>query len=191
MKTIQNSLWDKQRPKLVLYTRAMYLGQHRGQQEERRHKAFLRCSNHENFKAGFNSQSIRNIAKCRDNDISLRSMWLANRAVTIVLTNRSARTDNYNDDHSRHILQRQWKMSFLAFPLVSKYDNYQRNQGLRMARIISNVLNKLIYHTQRGTLRTSDQNNYSRNKLRNLQKHTYYDQTSFHPFLCFIFTDFP
>ena len=100
MKTIQNSLWDKQRPKLVLYTRAMYLGQHRGQQEERRHKAFLRCSNHENFKAGFNSQSIRNIAKCRDNDISLRSMWLANRAVTIVLTNRSARTDNYNDDHS-------------------------------------------------------------------------------------------
>lgn len=63
-------------------------------------KAFLRCSNHENFKAGFNSQSIRNIAKCRDNDISLRSMWLANRAVTILLTNRSARTDNYNDDHS-------------------------------------------------------------------------------------------
>lgn len=101
MKTIQNSLWDKQRPKLVLYTLGPCIWvSTEGQQEERRHQAFLRCSNHENFKAGFNSQSIRNIAKCRDNDISLRSMWLANRAVTIVLTNRSARTDNYNDDHS-------------------------------------------------------------------------------------------
>ena len=51
-------------------------------------------SYHGNFKAVYKSQSMVNIAKCRDNDSSLRGLWLANRAVTITLTDRSARTDN-------------------------------------------------------------------------------------------------
>ena len=41
MKTTQNILGDKQRPKLVLYARVVHLGQ---QEEGRRHKAFLRCT---------------------------------------------------------------------------------------------------------------------------------------------------